>query len=52
MSHISYVIYLTLVALTVMANGGNGDKTHFAVQLYLIVLVMLCTLGITGSLHA
>ena len=52
MSHVSYVMYLTLVALTVMANGGNGDKTHFAIQLYLTMLVMLCTLGVTGSLLA
>ena len=52
MSHVSFAMYLTLVALTVIANGGNGNRTHFVVQLYLIVLVMLCTLSITGSLPA
>ena len=52
MSHVSYVLYLTIVALAVVANRGNGDKTHFCVQLYLIMVVILCTLGATGSLPA
>jgi hypothetical protein len=51
-SYASYVIYVALVALAVVANGGNGSKTHFAVQLYLIMLVALCTLGITAPLPA
>ena len=52
MSHVSYVMYLTVVALTVVANGGNGSRKHFAIQLYLILLILLCTLSATGSLHA
>lgn len=46
MSHESYVLYLTVVALAILANGGDGDAVHYAVQLFLVVVVLLCYLGI------
>ena len=50
MNQTLYAFYLTTTALTVLANRGNGDKTHFTVQLYLTVVVLLCTLGAFGIL--
>jgi hypothetical protein len=50
MNETGYTFYLITVALTVLANGGNGNRTHYAVQLYLMVLVLCCTLGALGLL--
>jgi hypothetical protein len=52
MNYTSFILYLVTVALTVLANRGNGNRTHFAVQLYLTMVIMLCTLGATGALPA
>jgi len=52
MNYITFVLYLVTVALTVLTNRGSGDRMHFAVQLYLIALVMLCSLGAMGVLRA
>ena len=49
-NHTSFILYLVTVALTVLANRGNGNRTHFAVQLYLTLVIMLCTLGASGTL--
>ena len=52
MNHTSFILYLVTVALAVLTNRGNGSRTHFAVQLYLTMVVMLCTLGALGALAA
>jgi len=49
-NYTSFILYLVTVALTVLANRGNGNRMHFAVQLYLTLVVMLCTLGASGTL--
>jgi hypothetical protein len=41
---------LALVALAVLVNRGNGNRTHQAVQLYLMALVLFCTLVAFGGL--
>ena len=48
MNQTLYTVYLAMTALTVLVNGGNGDKTHYAVQLYLTVVVLLCSLAAFG----
>jgi hypothetical protein len=50
MNQTIYVLSVALVALAVLANRGNGNKTHQAVQLYLTVLMLFCTLVAFGSL--
>jgi len=52
MNQTLYVIYLAATALAVLTNGGSGDKTHYAVQLYMTVVVLLCAMGALGSLPA
>jgi len=41
---------LALVALAVLVNRGNGNRAHQAVQLYLMALVLFCTLVAFGGL--
>ena len=50
MNQTLYAVYLATPALTVLVNGGNGDKTHYAVQLYLTVTVLFCALSVLGLL--
>jgi hypothetical protein len=45
MNTTAYKIALALTALAVLANRGNGDKRHFAVQLYLTMLVLVVALA-------
>ena len=49
MNQTLYVVYLATTALAVLTNGGSGDKTHYAVQLYMMVVVLLCAMGALGS---
>ena len=46
MSHESYTLYLSIVALAVLVNAGDGDVMHYAIQLYLIAVVLLCYLPV------
>jgi hypothetical protein len=45
-----YILSLALVTLAVLVNRGNGNRTHQAVQLYLMALVLFCTLVAFGGL--
>ena len=50
MNQTLYTISLALVALAVLVNRGNRNRTHHAVQLYLTVLVLFCSLVAFGQL--
>jgi len=50
MNQTLYIVSVALVALAVLMNRGNGNKTHQAVQLYLTTLVLFCALVAFGSL--
>lgn len=50
MNQTIYIASLALVSLAVVANRGNDNKAHHAVQLYLTTLVLFCALVAFGWL--
>lgn len=50
MNQTIYIMSLALVALAVLVNRGNGNRTHQAVQLYLTTLMLFCFLVAFGQL--
>ncbi len=50
MNQTLYIVSVALVALAVLVNRGNGNKTHQAVQLYLTTFMLFCALVVLGSL--
>ena len=50
MNQTLYIVSLALVALAVLINRGNRNRTHQAIQLYLTVLILFCSLVVFGQL--